>query len=316
MAHHIEARYTEDDGLFLPPLRTLGFNPQLRLNDSLLVQSYIETYDISYPEAMRRIEAEVAELKQSLINEGFYELNGIGTLTQNAEGIYNFEPCEAGILTPELYGLGTFEMKPLENAATATIVEMPARKEEEEDDNDGTIRVKLSWIRNTVAAAAVIIALFLITPPIHNGNSIRVNRSDFSCTALVNMLQEVAYPLESNETCEPAAPAAEAISIPAVEQPAPAVAAEPAASKAAEEATEEEKYFIVLASTVPLKNAERYVNQLHKKGLDKAKILIHNKIVRVVYGGYSSESDANNDLTTMRSNEHSEFEEAWIYKKK
>ena len=66
MAHHVDARYDETDGTFLPPLRTLGFNPRLTMNDSLLVQSYIEAYDISYPEALRRIEAEVAEIRQHL----------------------------------------------------------------------------------------------------------------------------------------------------------------------------------------------------------------------------------------------------------
>ena len=55
MAHHVEARYDDKDGSFLPPQRTLGFNPQLVLNDSLLAQSYIEAYDISYPDAIRRI---------------------------------------------------------------------------------------------------------------------------------------------------------------------------------------------------------------------------------------------------------------------
>ena len=74
MAHHIEAHYDDEERVFLPPQRTLGFNPQLKLNDSLLAQSYIEAYDISYPEALRRIEEEVSELKQSLSNEGYYEL--------------------------------------------------------------------------------------------------------------------------------------------------------------------------------------------------------------------------------------------------
>ena len=58
-AHHIEARYAETEQLFLPPLRTLGFNPQLTMNDSLLALSYVEAYDISYPEALRRIENDV-----------------------------------------------------------------------------------------------------------------------------------------------------------------------------------------------------------------------------------------------------------------
>ena len=72
MAHHIDARYDEEEDMFLPPLRTLGFNPQLNINDSLLAQSYVEAYDISYPEALRRIEDEVNELKQHLENEGSY----------------------------------------------------------------------------------------------------------------------------------------------------------------------------------------------------------------------------------------------------
>ena len=110
MTHHVNARYDNGDGMFLPPLRTLGFNPQLKMNDSLLAQSYVEAYDISYPEAVRRIEAEVSELKQHLETEGYYELNDIGVLAVNEEGHYEFSPCEAGILTPDLYGLSTFEM--------------------------------------------------------------------------------------------------------------------------------------------------------------------------------------------------------------
>ena len=56
VAHHVSARYDEQDGLFLPPYRTLGFNAQLRMNDSLLVQSYVDAYELSYPEALAQIE--------------------------------------------------------------------------------------------------------------------------------------------------------------------------------------------------------------------------------------------------------------------
>ena len=80
MAHHVEARYDDGDHTFLPPSRTLGFNRQLRLNDSLLAQSYVEAYDLSYPEALTRIGNEVEEMRQHLHNEGFYELNDLGVL--------------------------------------------------------------------------------------------------------------------------------------------------------------------------------------------------------------------------------------------
>ena len=82
--------------MFIPPLRTLGFNPKLRVNDSLLVQSYSDAYDISFPDALTRIEAEVEELRQHVENNGVYELNNIGTLYLNAEANRRFNPVGMG----------------------------------------------------------------------------------------------------------------------------------------------------------------------------------------------------------------------------
>ena len=77
MAHHMEARYDAESHLFYPPHRTLGFNPQLTMNDSLLVQSFIEVYDISYPEALTRIEENVNELVDlDGIRHDFLIING------------------------------------------------------------------------------------------------------------------------------------------------------------------------------------------------------------------------------------------------
>ena len=62
VAPHVSARYDEQDSLVLTTYRTLGFNAQLKMNDSLLVQSYVDAYDLSYPEALRQIENEVDEI--------------------------------------------------------------------------------------------------------------------------------------------------------------------------------------------------------------------------------------------------------------
>ena len=100
MSHYIEARYDDRENLYLPPLRTLGFNPKLTMNDSLLAQSYVEAYDISFPEAISRIEKEVSELHQHLENEGYYELYDIGTLRLNGEGNYEFfNKCRQRVMT-------------------------------------------------------------------------------------------------------------------------------------------------------------------------------------------------------------------------
>ena len=158
MAHHVDARYDGTDNMFLPPLRTVGFNPQLTMNDSLLVLSYVETYDMSYPEALRRIEDEVAEIRQTLENEGKYEVDNVGILSLNEDGNIEFEPYEAGILTPDFYGLGGFDMMPVaqltageeanankaatsktaapttESKLNANLVEMPAKPMQKEKE--------------------------------------------------------------------------------------------------------------------------------------------------------------------------------------
>lgn len=122
MAHHVDARRDERDGSLLPPLRDIGFNSKLTLNDSLLAQSYVEAYDLSYPDAVKRIEDEVRELRQHLEKKGHFELNDIGTVSLNDDGHLEFEPCIAGLLTPELYGLSNVEimtLAELERASSA-----------------------------------------------------------------------------------------------------------------------------------------------------------------------------------------------------
>lgn len=119
MAHHKVAEYDMEEKTFYPPQRVLGFNSQLVLNDSLLVQSYAEAYDLSYPEALRKIENEVEEIKQQIEIEGEYKFRGIGTVSKTAEGYYDFEPCVAGLVSPSLYGFTSYIMDAVNGVADA-----------------------------------------------------------------------------------------------------------------------------------------------------------------------------------------------------
>lgn len=317
VTHHVEARYDEADGTFLPPLRTLGFNPQLKLNDSLLAQSYVEAYDISYPEALRRIADEVEELRQTLADEGNYELNDIGLLSLNDDGNYVFEPCEAGILTPELYGLGSFEMRPIdakeetkpEKVVNAILTEpTPAPAPVEVEEEERTISIKVSWLRNAVAVAAAVLAFFFITPPISNSSDAARDAGAIQSA----MFSQLVQPVAPKEMPAPVAkPKADTAKVEA-DSVAKAIAqAEKAVEAQAQDAVS--PYCIVMASHVAKANAEAYVKKLHAEGYDQASVHEHNKIVRVVYGNYKSEAEAYNELRTVRGNEH--FEQSWVYKR-
>ena len=55
---------------FLPPTRTIGFNSQLKLNDGLLVQSYMAVYDTNFSDATKIVEEEVGVIDVLVNNAG------------------------------------------------------------------------------------------------------------------------------------------------------------------------------------------------------------------------------------------------------
>ena len=332
-AHHVEARYDDADGVFVPPLRTLGFNPQLKINDSLLVQSYIEAYDICYPEALRRVESEVEELWQHLNNDGSYEMTDIGILEINEEGNIEFTPCEAGILTPYLYGLSSFEMSPLAvepqetqeaeaktvNAAptpiTTTVFDTPKTEKDEntsdiedEDDEEKTICIKVSLLRNVGIAAAAVIAFLLVFTPISHTGLKNVTMGDFNGTSFFSKLM----PKDSQMNKIDITVAKASVKDTVVKNVAPKLKVDTV--KASAPKANEDTFCIVVASSIPQKNADKYVEQLHKRGLNEAYTYVNNYMVRVIYGNYASENEAYNALQKVRDN--AEFENAWILKKK
>ena len=322
MTHHVEARYDEDDCIFLPPLRTLGFNPQLTMNDSLLAQSYVEAYDLSYPEALRRIEEEVNELKQHIETEGSYELNDIGTLSVNEDGKYLFNPCEAGILTPALYGLSSFEMKPVKTVTIAkekpakkpaTVASIPVEEapvaaeasieepeviHEEEQEEERTIIIKMSWIRNAVAVAAAVLAFILMTTPVSNSES-TLAISNLNSPMIAGMM-----PKDSNT---------EKITIKKkVEAQQEPVIAKKESTPTVAESKQAIRYCIVLASYVSKKNAHAFVEELQQKGYKESKVFIRNEVTRVIYGNFKSSNDAYNKLHSIQKQKG--LEEAWVMK--
>lgn len=333
MAHHVDAHYDEDEGLFLPPQRTLGFNPQLKINDSLLAQSYVEAYDISYPEAVLRIEDEVNELKMHLQTKGFYELSSIGTLEFNENGNYVFTPCEAGILTPDLYGLYSFEMTPLKISAAP----VPETVEEEEEEKEATqifnmnplerdvetteaeaeaedeeeedvVRIKFSWIRNAVAVAAILLAVFFAAMP--------TGKTEMMTRTISNINSNLFFGMMSKDTntskieiskADIQKPTNKADTISKLEKikTEQTVKAEPV----------KKGYCIVLASQVSKRNAEMFIERLKAKGLDSAEIYVKQKaqsIRRVVCGNFQTQEEAYNELRKIHKDE--ELKDAWVYK--
>ena len=169
IAHYQSAYYVEEEQIFLPPTRKVGFNPQLTMNDGLLAQSYMQVYHMDYSDAMNRISENVNVLKDVLSLEGSVELHGIGVLRHNIYDEYEFQSIESGLLSPSLYGLDAFSMPLLSN-------ELPVEEQEKESQYvlhpvkpRKEIHLNPSrWLGNAVAVAVAIILFFVISIPVEN----------------------------------------------------------------------------------------------------------------------------------------------------
>lgn len=315
MAHYVDARKDETDGSFLPPIRSIGFNPKVTVNDSLLAQSYVDSYDISYPEACQRVEKNVEELKRRISSDGYYEFNGIGTVSVNADGNYEFTPCKAGILTPELYGLDSYCMKTLDElhgivAQPWSIVcgGQPVMEKEDKDvEDDGdyderhTQRVIALW-RNVAVACIAAIMFLLIPSPLVNSAQMAGNNIDFR---LLNRV--VPHEITTGRQNVEDAIKSTSQAIKQVDnQKDKAIGSTDALNS---EAKPEPCFSIVVASRVSKANAIDYAAELTRRGFKD--VHIHQSAyVKVVMGSFTSHEEAMKSLNKLRDNK--EFSEAWV----
>lgn len=335
----------DGDKLFIPPYRTIAFNPQLQINDGLLVQSYMQAYDASYPAAYMQMEKEIELLNMQLDLFGECHLDGIGTLHKSLGQSIVLNSPEAGILTPSLYGTYSFGIKsaaevirereiqeaanqknimPIQTEADLVIQEKVAdktadtekpvvpikRKDKRKNANGG----HNYWAEFGVAAAiAAIIFLVWLIP-----NTVTMNGKKETAIAGAPYLK-IENIKKDNKVKAPKPEVKAAKPVAETDVPAPkAETASPESELKDEpkEKTEPEvakNWTIVLASFVTEKNSNILIEKLASEGLAEAKFVQKGKTTRVIYSAYATESDAVNALIELRS-KNEVFKEAWTMK--
>lgn len=334
VAHHCFSVYQEKEETFCPPKRTLGFNPQLQLNDSLLVQSYVEAYDISYPEAIQRLESDVEDVKQTIDMKGYYEFSGIGTVCKMSDGRYSFEPCTAGLVTPSLYALNSYvigakkvseeteemTLQPAQpnaveakgNAvadnATLKVVTVEEAEDTEDEFEEDTISIRVKTIKRIAAAAAILLVFVLTCMPLGKGSGGAL-RSSVVDTEFIGKLMnnETARQIVTDTvTVKKDTVAVDSIKTKTDKELAPE-------DEIAEKTSNAPYYSIVMASKVSSKGAKALVASMNKSGYTKATIYEKGSMRRVIYGVYETEGKATAALRKLRRKD-SRFDETWVQK--
>lgn len=332
VAHYSPATHVKEENIFLPPTRTIGFNPQLKLNDGVLVQSYMSAYDTSFADASRIVEKEVNEFIGLLHEEGKAHLDNIGEIHYNIYGNYEFVPYDYKITTPSLYGLDSFEMHELSVLQQKEKVWVPAHPEKEKKTFE--ISINRAYLRNAAAMIAAIVLFFAFSTPVENTDVQKNNYAQLLPSELFEQIEKQSVAVTPVYVKSDAMQQAKKLSAssastktsakkhttdkaktskPIAVREVKVVKQETAAPAVKSQKSANHPFHIIVAGGISLKDAEVIANQLKSKGFTDAKALNTDGKVRVSISSFNNRDEATKQLLELRKNET--YKNAWLLAK-
>ena len=319
LAHRVPAYYSAAERVFMPPHRELGFNPQVTVDDALLLSEYMSDGMMSYEEANRSLANDIDSLRSRLSDNGIVCFGDLGTFEMDINGKISFTAKANSIDDPHNYGFEPLLIAPLKELKKKDIV------------------IKRSSISRYISAiAAAIVAIFVLIPI---GSSIYDSSIQLSVAGFVpveNVTKPVVTataesPIVVEETAEAVCEIApvedtvtahiftaptetEPVAIEEIEQVVEVeqVTEEvvPAVEEPATVVNENKKqYHIIVASTPNAKNAQQAIFELSTRVKADYKVVEGDRRFRIAIESYDNEADTNVALERI----HTTFPDAWVY---
>jgi len=300
------ASIQETTNSFYPPKKSISFNRQLQNNDGLLANYIAATEDISYTDAVAKLQRYALSLRDKMASGKRVELEGIGAFFTSVENTIQFEPTQDVNYLTEAFGMQSFVSPNIER-------EIPIQREvykEEVEAIEETTPIAFTPEKRQerpylqyAAVAAIVIGLggFFGLKQISN-NTISHNNQEWvkANQEIENTIQEATFEISN---------------------PLPAISLTIAKEdKSTEEnsttdisTTEDvttEKFHIVAGAFRIASNADKKVQKLKEQGFD-ARLIGVNKygLHQVIYASYS---DRLNALKALRKIKNEQSPKAWL----
>lgn len=328
IAHYIPAKHVEDENIFLPPTRVIGFNPQLKINDGLLVQSYMSVYGTNFVDAAKMVDCKVKELISTLHEEGEVNLPNVGELHFTIYNTYDFIPYDNKITTPYLYGLDVFEMHELAafEKRESVIAAPSSLATSSANEKKHSTRIKLNPAYLTSAAAVIVafVLSFFFSSSVENTQVMdenyarllpeelfeKIEKQSLAITPIIVKHKPAFLCNAKRTTAITYKPDIKHI---AIDRSKIATKTSSAQLSNMQPKAIAKPYHMIVASVVTESDAEIMALQLVAKGFAEAKAIIGDGKMRVCINSYKTEAEAYKALIDMRQNE--KYQNAWILKK-
>ncbi len=305
LAHNVPASYNIEGATFMPPHRALGFNPQVTIDDALLVSEYIYAHHLSYDEASKMLHDDINALRRELSTKGTVCFGELGTFTINIAGEISFDQAPNGIDDPYNFGFEPLVIQQLSDVEKKEIV------------------IKRSTFKRYVALAAAVILMFFFVSPVGD-SAYEPSMTAGFVTGNNKQIKESTQAMEApglEGRCE-IAPVADTVTETiitaeytpvepteaAIEEVVETATSESAAEKVVEESVVSKRFSIIVASTPNEQKAQLAIEELSAKHEAAYTVVQGDGRHRIAYGTYSSNKEAVDALSHVKGT----FPDAWI----
>jgi hypothetical protein len=313
----LQARYCDEESLYLPPVRSVRLDTDNTEDDGKLENALIQLHRVTRNVAKKWIADYVEDINQSLLDMGTMDMGTMGRLVMTGNNI-SFEVCDAGINTPELYGFDSFHMPKLPAYAHKHKVH--------KDSTHFTIRLRRSTVHRAMTAAAmIIVALTIVLPNFNSFNLNDVQYTQMASSESLKTLFTAITPMQAVESeqtsvieSEPVAEqdvTSELVTSEQVE--ISPIASDATSNEVVAEVIEDNSqnaetdmsarslevkgYCVVMASAITNRGADLLIEKLNKEGYSNAVKYNDNGMLRVVLTGYAGEKEARAEIAVVRT---------------
>ncbi len=294
---------------FFPPQKLISFNSQLQNNDGLLANYIATAENISYTDAVAKIQRYVLSLNNKMASGKRIELENIGAFFTSVENTLQFEPFQDINYLTEAFGLNSFISPSIirEEKVVTTHITREVYKEQVEAIEETTPIVftpeKRGYRRYMNYAAIAIFGLGLLGSlglyQVNTSTNLENDRLSIKADKEIeNRIQQATFEITSP------LPAIN-LTIVKTEEPSSSVNTETEVNAAISG-----KYHVVAGAFRIKKNATKKVLKLKAKGFE-ARLIGVNKygLHQVVYDSYENRLEA---LKALQNIKKQQDRRAWL----
>ncbi|GAA4279468.1 HU domain-containing protein [Aquimarina mytili] len=296
------ATIQESTNSFYPPQKQISFNSQLKNNDGLLANYIASAENISYTDAVAKIQRYVLSLNEKMAQGKRIELDHIGAFFTSVENTLQFEPLQDVNYLTEAFGLSSFVSPVIKREVE---IKREVYKEEIEAIEEVVPltftpekRKERPYLQYAAAAAIVIgIGGFFGLKQISD-NTISYNHQEWQQAnqEIENKIQEATFEISNPLP---------AINLNLIKEE------ETTTDSSTEVETVSGKYHIVAGAFRIASNANKKVEQLKNQGFN-ARLIGVNKygLHQVVYQSHTDRLEA---LKALRKIKKEQSSRAWLF---